>query len=900
MVRRLLRRPQSIALLLAAIALLTAGALHAQPVVVSFPTVPCDSAACDSVVITNGTTESWQLIALDMRDSTSYRIGPGVSIPTAIPSNSRLNVPVCFVPERRGAISDSLLIIVATAHGNDSIRVRLTGRGSGPALDVTPSVLNFPKTNPGANAVLPMVIHNNGEGPYTLDASNLSIPLPFVLQTTLPQVILPGDSLIIQVMFKPDSNGIYSVAVNLPSGCTSVLQLGFNGVTDLIGTGAVIRLSKTGFNPANNEQIPCDSVRCSTLTFSNVGNAPLIVESVAWAIGSLGYTITNPIPTPFIVAPQASRDIEICISSRQRGMLRDTLLVTSNSRSSIAFGMLIDVSGSMKETMYCGATPSTRMVQAITQAKNFINRALLYLPAVGILDELAVTTYTTSNFGRSSIKDIFPLQIITDPARATALNAVNALTPQAGTPTGEAVRHMVDVVAKSTLTNRVIVLLTDGEADTDDQLTYPIAQVAAYAQQRGIRVFTIGIGLDPLKGGRQYLQSLANATGGQAYDASDCSSLQAAFEAITDLLSRGAKSREPFQIKILSPYIVQVQDVAFDSVYVKGTECHTITLTNAGEGNAVVDSVNFRTMLGDPTTEFSLGSGVTFPITIPESGQVQLTVCFTPDSIRMRRGKVTFYYNSCGAIPVSAGLSGPAWAEANLRITDKRIGLPGQTVTLPVYYDSTVSAYSVDTITYQMRWNKTMLDLRGVRPGAQSGGATLTAGPVHYGDREATVDIVATGNHMPGAGELAQLDFMVLRGDTLGTSVELTSGTFEDDNPRTILNNAGFVELDSTCFRSAKPINVGAAAKIAVGDASPTPASDLVVTLPVTADADAIITLELYSNDGTLLRQARRYDLVEGTNSLTIDLDGMASGSYYAIVRAQDGTALFRKILLAR
>lgn len=882
---------------------LLASAAHAQPVVVNFPSIPCDSTACDSLVLTNSSTDGAELIVLDMRDSTSFSVAISTPLPITIAASGRFTLPICFTPARRGNISDSLLIVVRRGVVTDTVRARLTGKGLGPVLDAVPNVLNFPKTNPASTSSLTMKIYNNGEEAYDLTAAKLPVPPPFALVTTLPLRIAPGDSVEIEITFTPPTNGIYSKQVDLPVGCNTQLQLGFNGVTDLIGTGAVLRISKTGFNPVNDEQIPCDSIRCTTLTLSNIGNAPLIVEGLNWLVGTLGYTITNPPAVPFIIAPQDHRDVQICLSSKQRGTLRDTLLVTSNTRSSIAFGILIDVSGSMKATMNCNGITSTRIEEAKTQAKNFIGRTVLYLPTVGIQDQLAISTYTTYQFSpRPLIEDIFPLTAITDAQRIAAQNTITAVTTGDGTPTGAGLLHMIDVVAQSPLKNRVIVLLTDGIPSGNDAITNPITTVIARANQAGIRVFTIALDIDNPTG-RTYLRQLVDGTGGQGFEAvgSDCRTLQEAFEAITDIVSRGGRTTEPFRIKIQSPFLVTLNGVTFDSVHVGGTICRSITVTNAGEGTALLDSAQFLDLLGQPTNEFYLQAGTQFPILIPESGQANLTICFNPKKIRVREGEMRLFYNDCGSVPTSAGLSGAAWAGANLRISDSRIGLPGTNVTLPVYADSSLEEYSVNTIVYSLRWNKTMLDLRGVTPGARSGGATLTISkPVSYGPRYATVEITANGTGLPGGGELAQVEFTVLRGDSLATAVELTQGLFEDNNPKTSLVNAGLVQLDSTCFRDSKPVSIGTVAKVSVGDVSPNPVRGAAVKLPLESDGAGTLRFTLYNSDGAQIAASRDVAVTAGKGAIEIDIAGLAAGSYYVMVRTPDGASLFRKLLIVR
>jgi hypothetical protein len=194
-----------------------------------------------------------------------------------------------------------------------------------------------------------------------------------------------------------------------------------------------------------------------------------------------------------------------------------------------------------------------------------------------------------------------------------------------------------------------------------------------------------------------------------------------------------------------------------------------------------------------------------------------------------------------------------------------------------------------------------MLDLVTVRPGGTAGGTTAAVtAPVTFGDRYATVEITSSGTGIQGNGELAQLDFEVLRGDSLASTVELTYGLFEDDNPRALLANAGMIAFDSTCFRNSKPIGNGPVAKVVAGDITPTPSERRQLSLPLTADAITLVSVEVYTVDGTLAIAARQHELIPGANTVPIDMTGAAAGSYYAVVHTASGESLFRKILIAR
>jgi hypothetical protein len=459
---------------------------------------------------------------------------------------------------------------------------------------------------------------------------------------------------------------------------------------------------------------------------------------------------------------------------------------------------------------------------------------------------------------------------------------------------------MMDTLAKSPLSNRVIVLLTDGETDDRDLSRYPVATLIKEAKKRNIRIFSIGIKLSAV--GNNYLRQISQGTDAEAFDASNCDSLQKALETITDIVGRGTITREPFAITVNAPQIVVSDTVRFDPTYFGQTTCRTVTLVNVGEGDAVIDRADVADLLGGSTSEFSLASSVNLPLTISEEEQAQVTVCFTPNGLRDRAADASFNYNSCDlAAPVSH-LRGVGYAVANLRVNDTLVGLPGTTVMMPVHFDSSLVGYGVHVVRYRIRWNNSMLDLRGVRPGgAAAGGTVEITSPVTTEGRDATAEITVSKDNLGAPGELAQIEFQVLRGDTLATPVELMSGTFQDGNPRIAMTNVGLVAYDSTCFRNGKAITfTSPAAKVTAGEVTPNPVTQKSVTIPLDASDVTTVAVALFGMDGAQLVPEKTYPVAAGTSTLTLDLSALRPGSYYARLKTQAGETIFRRILLVQ
>ncbi len=544
--------------------------------------VPCGVTVCDTLWIpAKGASDV--ITRVTLRDNISYTVGDGFVPPVAIGVGDSVGIPICFSPSRRGTIVDSVTIAVERDGVPENIRVRLTGIGIGPSVTVDPIVLNFPQTTPPATSTLSTFFENTGENSFVLTEADLPIPPPFRLLTNLPQEIKPGERLEVRIEFVPTSSGIFSVPVNVTVGCNRVLQVGLNGATEFVGTGGVLRVSKIGFNPANDERVACDVAQCTEVTLSNVGNASLRVDDIDWANGSLGYFFPVPPATPLFIQPNESVTIEVCINATQAGTLQDTLLINSNDRRSIAFGILIDASNSMDSALFCGANSPRRIEEAITQAQTFIDNTLLYLPALNIQDQVAVKHYSSERRGFNIVPVVvedFPLTSVTDPTRAAARASVSGITLIGGTWTGHAIRDMIQTLDASPLSDRVIVVLTDGVTNPEDLVANPINDIISEANASGVRIFTIGLRLSD-QAGIDYLQELADRTNAISIIANDCGSLQDAFAQITEIVSTGSTWREPFQITVTAPQII-ADNMDFDSLYIYSDTCLSMTLTNVG------------------------------------------------------------------------------------------------------------------------------------------------------------------------------------------------------------------------------------------------------------------------------------------------------------------------------
>jgi len=114
----------------------------------------------------------------------------------------------------------------------------------------------------------------------------------------------------------------------------------------------------------------------------------------------------------------------------------------------------------------------------------------------------------------------------------TLTAAINRMEAMGGTAIFDALIHSVYLFTSS-IKNRAIILMTDG-ADKDSQYSYAEALTAVLSHE--IRVFTIGLGLNPNSPEENILKDLAEQTGGLYYYSPSSSDLEEIYRAISKLL----------------------------------------------------------------------------------------------------------------------------------------------------------------------------------------------------------------------------------------------------------------------------------------------------------------------------------------------------------------------------
>lgn len=192
--------------------------------------------------------------------------------------------------------------------------------------------------------------------------------------------------------------------------------------------------------------------------------------------------------------------------------------------------MLIDVSGSMAESAGAG---KTRLEAAVDSAQNTLGH-------FRSSDRLGVWTFTTGGVyktdGTYQVRAVKPLGGDLE----NLLRELKNLVPLRGTPLYDAVRKGHTTMTKRAEPGRInaIILLSDGD-DARSRLSQAalIAGLNSSGEGGGdaaVRIFPIIYGQGVSEAGRNALVSIAEASGGQVFDASDPRRIAEVFQSVVN------------------------------------------------------------------------------------------------------------------------------------------------------------------------------------------------------------------------------------------------------------------------------------------------------------------------------------------------------------------------------
>jgi hypothetical protein len=232
----------------------TSGALNPSPSALSFGQVAVGTTSNQSVVLTNA--QPW-----DVTLTTFQVLGTGFSVsgptlPVVLGVGKSVTLKVTFAPETTGVAGGSVFI------GGAALSLPLSGSGTGSvvgSLSISPSSLSFGSVLVGSSGTQAASLTATG-GSVTISSASSSSSQFAMPGVSLPLTIAAGQSVSVNVVFTPQSNGVSSGSVAFLSnatnstdseamsgtGTTPAVSLSWNPSTSQISGYNVYRRTSTG------------------------------------------------------------------------------------------------------------------------------------------------------------------------------------------------------------------------------------------------------------------------------------------------------------------------------------------------------------------------------------------------------------------------------------------------------------------------------------------------------------------------------------------------------------------------------------------------------------------------------------------------------------------------------
>jgi Abnormal spindle-like microcephaly-assoc'd, ASPM-SPD-2-Hydin/PQQ-like domain len=230
----------------------------------------------------------------------SFRIGTATvngspaKLPVSLVADDTLTLPVSFRPTKAGGVTGA--VQVATSAVNfPTVNVSLAGLGTAPGLQASPAAVSFLQVPAHTTVTKTVMITNEGTGPETVTATH-EPSAPFA--ATLPHrglVLTAGQTLAVQVSFRPAATGSHSSSFRIRTSGAHVLIVRLSGS----GKAAVSRVT-AGPAVVSFGSVPLGTSATRNIVITNAGNLVAVVLRAAGPSVPFGVQAAAPRSLPLI------------------------------------------------------------------------------------------------------------------------------------------------------------------------------------------------------------------------------------------------------------------------------------------------------------------------------------------------------------------------------------------------------------------------------------------------------------------------------------------------------------------------------------------------------------------------------------------------------------------------
>ena len=217
------------------------------------------------------------------------------------PSDSVV-ITVVFEPTTTGEFSDTVVFGHAYIYTPSPVRVMLRGSSgaAAPGLVALTPIVNVNEVQTGAESTVAIAFVASSSGAQVLSASlRDGVAFSIASIASLPVSVSPGDTLVVGVLFSPNSVGTFSDVLTLTMAEGPIVQVVLNGTAIVSGVTESASLCNVHPNPAIGTVHWCSEAQDVWLVINTVGSVVATVSSddqgrCAWSANSSGtYALRN-------------------------------------------------------------------------------------------------------------------------------------------------------------------------------------------------------------------------------------------------------------------------------------------------------------------------------------------------------------------------------------------------------------------------------------------------------------------------------------------------------------------------------------------------------------------------------------------------------------------------------
>jgi hypothetical protein len=291
----------------------------------SFGNVTVNSPATQSLTLTSSGTSPVTVNSASISGAAFSLVG--ASLPVTLSPGQSTTLQVQFKPTATGSATGNLTISSNSTTGSTAV-VPLSGTGAAaasPKLTLSATTLSFGSVTMNSSTTQALTLTSSGTSAATVNSASITGAAFSIVGATMPATLNPGQSMTLQVQFKPTATGSatgnLTISSNSTTGSTAVVPLSGTGTT----ANSQLTLSATTLSFGS---VAVNTATTQSLTLTSSGTSSVTVNAAS--ISGSGFTLVGG-SFPVTLNPNQSATLQVQFKPTAAGAVTGSLTITSNS-----------------------------------------------------------------------------------------------------------------------------------------------------------------------------------------------------------------------------------------------------------------------------------------------------------------------------------------------------------------------------------------------------------------------------------------------------------------------------------------------------------------------------------------------------------------------------------------